>query len=142
MADDARVTWLGKRPQAEVAALLRGSLAALSITEDSAGHLDTGVAPLKLFEAMASGTAMIVTDLPFQGDLIREKNAGLVIPMADSAALAAAVASVAADPEEARAMGSRGAAYVVANASWCRRAEEAAGAMQLILAARRDAAHV
>jgi glycosyltransferase involved in cell wall biosynthesis len=103
---------------------LRGALGALSITQDMQGHLGTGVAPLKLYEAMASGAAVIVTDLPFQADLVRALGAGLVIPMADPAALARAVAVMAADPDAAMQMGARGAAHVEAHASWAARARE------------------
>jgi glycosyltransferase involved in cell wall biosynthesis len=136
LENDPRILWLGKRPQAEVAAVLRGALAALAITEDTAGHLDTGAAPLKLFEAMASGAPMIVTDLPFQADLIRQEDAGLVIPMADPASLAQAAAALADNPQGARAMGLRGAAYIKAYASWQKRAEEIAAVIEPIIAAR------
>jgi glycosyltransferase involved in cell wall biosynthesis len=119
-----RLSWPGRLPQAEAAMWLRGALGALSITQDAQGHLGTGVAPLKLYEAMASGAAVIVTDLPFQADLVREVGAGLVIPMADPAALARAVASFAADPDASMQMGARGAAYVEAHASWAVRAQD------------------
>lgn len=132
----SRIRWLGRRPPKDVAAHLRGAVAALSITEDTAGHLGTGVAPLKLFEAMASGAPVIVTDLPFQRDIVREHEAGLVIPMASPAALAAAAAELAGDPERARRMGENGATYVRAHASWLRRAEEISAVVGPALAAR------
>jgi glycosyltransferase involved in cell wall biosynthesis len=131
LADKAgRIAWHGRLSQAEAAMWLRGALGALSITQDKSEHLGTGVAPLKLFEAMASGAAVIVTDLPFQADLVRAMNAGLVIPMADPAALAEAVARLGADPVAARAMGARGAAYVRENASWRARAAETASLIE------------
>lgn len=124
-----RVRWLGRRQPKEVASTLRGAVAALSITEDSAGHLNTGVAPLKLFEAMASGVPVIVTDLPFQGDVVREYETGLVIPMAKPAALAAAAAALAEQADLARQRGRNGRAYVERHASWQSRAEEIAEQM-------------
>lgn len=123
-ADGLRIRWLGRLPQSEVAMWVRGAACALSITQDTSGHLSTGVGPLKFYEAMASGVAVIVTDLPFQADVVRAEGVGLVIPMADPAALARAVAIVAADPQSAKAMGARGAAYVRAYASWSARADE------------------
>ncbi len=132
----ARIQWLGRLPQAEAATWLRGALAALSITQDTDNHLGTGVAPLKLFEAMASGAAVIVTDLPFQADVVRGQSAGLVIPMANPAALAEAVASLAADPAAARDMGARGAAYVRENASWQARATETASIIEGVITSR------
>lgn len=130
----ARVVWLGRRPQEEAAAYLRGALAALSITEDKTGHLGSGVAPLKLFEAMASGAPVIVSDLPFQKDLVESRQTGLVAPMGDAAAIARAVARLAADPAEARRLGANGAAYVAAEASWAARAREVDAAMTAALA--------
>ncbi|WP_449256997.1 glycosyltransferase [Bosea sp. (in: a-proteobacteria)] len=119
-----RIRWLGRRPPAEVASYLRGAIAALSVTEDSAGHLNTGVAPLKLFEAMASGVPVIVTDLPFQGEVVREYETGIVIPMASPGALARAATEFAAAPEAAARCGANGRVYVKHFASWERRAEE------------------
>lgn len=128
-----RISWLGRRPPQEVATWLRGAVAALSITQDSTGHLGTGVAPLKLFEAMASGVPVIVTDLPFQRDVVRQHEAGLVIPMADAPALARAAAELASDPERAKRLGRNGADYVRANASWGKRAEEIAERLAPVL---------
>jgi glycosyltransferase involved in cell wall biosynthesis len=125
-----RLRWLGRQPQQEAASWLRGALAALSITQDASGHLGTGVAPLKLFEAMASGVPVIVTDLPFQSEIVRGHDAGLVIAMADADGLAKAVATLAADPATAQRMGANGAAYVLAEASWQVRANLIAATMQ------------
>lgn len=117
------ITWLGRLPQAEAARYIRGAIAALSITEDMTDHLTTGVAPLKFFEAMASGVPVIVTDLAFQADLVRHHDTGWVIPMADADALAETVASITSDPELGRHRGRNGAAYVRQYGSWANRAE-------------------
>ena len=125
-AHNPHVRALGRLAQNEAAMYLRGALGALSITEDAngMGNLATGVAPLKLFEAMASGVAVIVSDLPFQAARVLEHEAGLVIPMGDAQALAKAVAALAAAPDEAWRMGQNGAAYVRGHASWQARADE------------------
>lgn len=128
-----RVHWLGRRPPKEVASYLRGAIAALSITEDSAGHLNTGVAPLKLFEAMASGVPVIVTDLPFQGEVVQTRETGIVIPMASPAALARAVNELATAPSTATRFGRNGRAYVEDFASWERRAAEVAEKMTSLI---------
>jgi glycosyltransferase involved in cell wall biosynthesis len=129
-----RLTWLGRRPQAEVPPLLRGALGALCVISDPEGRSGTGVAPLKLFEAMATGVPVIVSDLPFQADLVRDQAAGLVVPPDDPGALARAVATLVAAPDAARAMGQRGASYAVEHASWRQRAE----AIGLIMAVELD----
>lgn len=119
-----RLAWLGRKPYAEIPAYLRGAVGALCVIEDPDGRSSTGVAPLKLFEAMACGIPVIVSDLPFQADVIRNEQAGIVIPVADPGALATAVARLSSEPAEARQMGYRGADYVRRHASWQVRAEE------------------
>ncbi|MBL8589443.1 MAG: glycosyltransferase family 4 protein [Methylobacteriaceae bacterium] len=122
-AGHPRLVWLGRRPYAEVPALLRGATAALCVIADPHGRSASGVAPLKLFEAMGCAAPVIVSDLPFQGELVRRIEAGLVVPPADPAALARAVAQFAGDPAEARRMGANGARHVADEASWARRVE-------------------
>lgn len=119
---DPLIMWLGRLPQEQAAIWLRGASAALSITQDRTGHLSTGVAPLKLFEAMASGVPVIVTNLPFQSALVEQQEAGLVIPMGNPGALAQAVAVLAGDTGRAMEMGKRGSAYVREHASWSSKA--------------------
>lgn len=123
-AGKARLVWLGRQPYEDIPRYLRGARGALCVIEDPEGRSATGVAPLKLFEAMACGVPVIVTDLPFQGDLVRNRKAGLVIPLADPAALAEAVGALLADPSAGKEMGMRGADYVREHASWQARAEE------------------
>lgn len=117
-AAPAGAVYLGLRPQAELPPLIRGAVAALVPISDPAGRSATGVLPLKLFEALACGVPAIVTDLPGQAELVREGDCGLVVPVDDPAALAAAVARLAADPDEAGRLGARGARLVAERHSW------------------------
>jgi glycosyltransferase involved in cell wall biosynthesis len=128
-AGNPRLLWLGRRPYREVPAILRGARAALCPIEDPDGRSATGVAPLKLYEAMACGVPVIATDLPFQREIVIGEDAGYIVPPGDAPALAQAVASVAINPEEARRKGARGAAYAVAQASWAARAAEVSSRM-------------
>jgi glycosyltransferase involved in cell wall biosynthesis len=122
--DHPRLVWLGRKPYVDIPTYLRGAIGALCVIEDPDGRSSTGVAPLKLFEAMACGIPVIVTELPFQADLTRNERAGIVIPVADPVALAKAVARISSEPTEARQMGHRGAEYVRKHASWRVRAKE------------------
>jgi glycosyltransferase involved in cell wall biosynthesis len=115
---------LGRLPYAEMPAIVAGALAGLVPITDPGGRSSTGVAPLKLFETLACSVPAIVSDLPGQAEFVRRVACGLVFPVGDAAALAAAVAQLAADPEEARAMGARGAAVVRESESWERRAAD------------------
>jgi glycosyltransferase involved in cell wall biosynthesis len=122
--DNPRLLWLGRRPYEEIPALLRGALAALCVIEDQDGRSASGVAPLKLFEAMACGVPVIASELPYQAQIVRQAQAGLVVPAAAPERLAAAVRRLSEDGETARSMGANGADYVVREASWQRRGRE------------------
>ena len=118
------VRWLGYRPHEQIPELIAGALAGLIPITNPRGRSSTGVSPLKLYETMACGIPVIATDLPGLGDVVRAGQCGIVIPCDDAGALAAAVATCAADRDAARAMGRRGAAVVRAEHSWAARAKE------------------
>ncbi len=58
-----------------------------------------------LVEAMASGTPVVVSDIPGYRDVLGESGAGVLVPPGDPAALAEAVVSVLASPQELEKMG-------------------------------------
>ena len=119
----AQVRWLGYRPNQEIPELIAGALAGLVPITDPSGRSATGALPLKLFEILACGLPAIVTDVPGQAELVREGRCGLVIA-ADAVALASSVAHLHGHPEEARAMGKRGADLVASAHSWAARAAD------------------
>lgn len=121
---DQRLLWLGRQPYEAIPAIVRGALASLCVIENQDGRSASGVAPLKLFEAMACGVPVIVSDLPFQTDLVRSVGAGLIVPAATPAAVASAVRVLAEAPEKARRLGLSGADYVEREASWHQRGKE------------------
>lgn len=123
-SSDPRLLWLGRQPYEAVPALLRGALAALCVIEDQDGRSASGVAPLKLFEAMACGVPVIASELPFQAEIVRQAQAGLVVPAETPERLAAAVQQLSENGETARSMGANGADYVVREASWQRRGND------------------
>lgn len=116
-----------------VAGLAAGALVLLCPIEDRGARGAGGVAPLKLFESMACGRPVIVTDLPFQSELVRDGACGLVIAPEDPAALAGAVARIAGDPDAADAMGARGRAMAVARFDWRARAAETADILRHVV---------
>jgi glycosyltransferase involved in cell wall biosynthesis len=118
------VRWLGYRPYEQIPGLIAGAIAGLIPMTNPLGRSSTGMNPLKLFETLACGIPVIVSDLPGQADLVREGRCGLVVPGSDPAALARAVAQLAANRDEAREMGQRGAVLVRAAHSWRARALE------------------
>jgi glycosyltransferase involved in cell wall biosynthesis len=62
--------------------------------------------PIKLFEYMAAGCAVVTSDLPALRDVLSEDDAVWFRP-GDPAALAAGIGALARDPERARKLGER-----------------------------------
>lgn len=129
-ANNPRLLWLGRRPYDEVPALMRGALASLCVIEDQDGRSASGVAPLKLFEAMACGVPVIASDLPFQAQIVRDNDAGTVVPPGSPSAVASAVAKLTITPERTQALGRNGAAYVAREASWHQRGRQVDGILR------------
>jgi glycosyltransferase involved in cell wall biosynthesis len=136
-ANNPRIDWLGFRPYADVAAILRGAIAALVSISNPAGRSATGVMPLKMFEAAACGVPVIVTDLPGQADFVRANSCGIVVPVDDPEALAEAVARLDGDAEQRNRMGYNGAQTVRAKHTWDARARELDRVLRRIAVDRR-----
>jgi glycosyltransferase involved in cell wall biosynthesis len=126
-------SYLGQVAQSELPPLIRGAIAALVPILDPAGRSSQGVMPLKMFEALACGTPVIASDLPGQADFVRANRCGIVVPVADSARLAEAVAELAADPARAARLGRSGAKTVLAGHSWEARSAELADILRRTL---------
>lgn len=120
-----RVHALGRKPYRDIPAYAANALCGFVVTGDASGmgqRAETGLFPLKLFETLACGIPAIVTDFPGQADLIRHHECGIVVPPNGVVELAEAVARLNTNPDQARAMGQRGAQAVVAEHSWDARA--------------------
>jgi len=112
-----RVIFLGSRPQGELPGIVAGSIASL-IVKDHPAHAESGLSPLKLYESMAAGVPIVVSALPGLQDTIERHDCGIVVPAADVAAVARAVAALHASPELAARLGDNGRRAAVAEHSW------------------------
>ncbi|QDU84304.1 Glycogen synthase [Planctomycetes bacterium Pla163] len=65
-------------------------------------------APLVILEALATGTAVAVSDLGGMAELVRESEAGFAFRAGDATALAELIAGLASDPERVIAVAARG----------------------------------
>lgn len=119
---DSRVTYLGRRRKADVAAAAARAEFTLATRHDVAASA-TGVSPFKIIESAAAGTPSIVTRVPGQTELAVDIGGSVLIPPDDPGALAAAVARLHADPVlrgEIAQRGREGAARY----DWAARADE------------------
>jgi glycosyltransferase involved in cell wall biosynthesis len=110
-----RVVYMGSVAHDDVPGLLATSLCAIVSSRDRAG---TGIAPLKLFEAMAAGVPVVGNDVWDVARLVEEAGCGSVVPAGNAQRLAAAVAQLAMDPHRATTMGRSGRAAAVSSHSW------------------------
>ena len=70
------------------------------------------VYPNKVFDYLAAGRPVVLAMEGVIREVVEAAGAGISVPPGDPAALAAALRTLAGDPEKARAMGLRGRAYV------------------------------
>ena len=116
-----RLTITGLLPPHEVAAAL-ATAHILMLPNTSSAISERYTSPLKLFEYLARGGAIIASDLPALGEVLTHDDTALLVPPGDPAALAAALAALAADPNRRRRLGE--AARVLSHDfTWDRRAE-------------------
>ncbi len=129
-----RIFIAGRLSYSDVGGVVAQAMAAvIPISNPAKRSSAAGAAPLKLFEALACGTPVIVSDLPYQADLVREMDAGLVFPVGDAPALARAVAAIDSNLEEFRAKSRSVAKVVHERHSWTMRALETKTFLQEVL---------
>lgn len=106
-----RVHQAGRLPDREVAAVVGASDLALVPSR----YEPFGLVAL---EAMAAGTPVVVTRTGGLPEVVEHGHTGAVVPPADPAALAAAVAGLLDDPARGRLMGANAAAVVADRYGW------------------------
>ncbi|HZR68606.1 MAG TPA: glycosyltransferase family 4 protein [Burkholderiales bacterium] len=103
-AGGARVDFAGRVPHGEVAGEL--ARACIAVLPNRADPDSAFTSPIKLFEYMAAGCALVASDLPSVREVLATDDAEWVAP-GDAAGLAAAIRALADDPARASRMGER-----------------------------------
>ena len=107
---------LGLLGRPEVVALLGRVRAGLVILHPTPNYLPS--LPIKLFEYMAAGLPVVVSDFPVLRRIVEEAGCGILVDPLDPAAIARAIEFLLVNPAEAQAMGRRGRAAVERAYSW------------------------
>lgn len=81
------------------------------------------VSPLKPVEAMATGRAVVVSDLPALRELVEDGVTGVISPPGNPPALAEALRRLLYDPAARSALGKAAADWVATDRTWARNAE-------------------
>jgi glycosyltransferase involved in cell wall biosynthesis len=100
----ARLEFAGRVPHERVAEEL--ARACIAVLPNRAEPDSAYTSPIKLFEYMAAGCALVVTDLPAVREILQADEA-VWVPPGEPEALARALRALAAQPERARAMAAR-----------------------------------
>jgi len=118
------VHYLGRVPYEALPSVVARAQASFVCTENLEGRGGTGLAPLKLFESLACGLAVIATDMPFQAEVVRDGKCGVIVEPGDYAGLAAQVAALLSDEDARRKMGENARRVAVEDHSWRARARD------------------
>jgi glycosyltransferase involved in cell wall biosynthesis len=103
-SEGAVLDFTGHIPHGSVAAEL--ARACIAVLPNRADPDSAFTSPIKLFEYMAAGCALVVSDLPSVREVLHQDDAVWTVP-GDAAALADAIRALAKDPDRARYLGSR-----------------------------------
>lgn len=112
----SRVEDLGWLDREGIRRLYGGAIAGLFVSEPNAHTRDS--LPIKLFEYMAAGLPVVVSDFPIWRSIVDESRCGIVLAETTAEALAEVLDQLAADPAACRAMGDAGRAAVLQRYNW------------------------
>jgi glycosyltransferase involved in cell wall biosynthesis len=124
--DGGAVITLGRVPHGDIPSVLEACQVCVA-PYNPAGEADLEkygfwYSPMKLWEYMAAGRAVVSTDLPSIREIIGDDR-GVLVPPGDPEALADAISGVLRDDEAREAMGRAGRAFAEEN-TWERRVDE------------------
>jgi glycosyltransferase involved in cell wall biosynthesis len=116
-----RITFTGQVAHGDVPALL-ASADILVLPNPASAISSDATSPLKLFEYMAAGRAIVATDLPSIREVLTNNDTALLVAPGDARAMAAAIGRLSADPSLCLRLG-RAAQAAAGNYTWNHRAE-------------------
>jgi glycosyltransferase involved in cell wall biosynthesis len=90
------------------------------------------VSPMKPFEAMAMGKAVVVSDVAALAEIVSDGTTGLTFRKGDAADLARALRTLVGDPELRTSLGAAARADILATATWQHRVEAADAAYRAL----------
>jgi glycosyltransferase involved in cell wall biosynthesis len=128
-----KITYIGLQRRKGLAKLIRSAALGLSPLETLAQRGINEVSPLKVYEMMASGIALVATDLAGQRELVLANGCGVVVPPSNPDSLARAVRDLFLNPARTE-MGEKGAAAIASHHDWFQRAGQLSALMHRVLA--------
>ena len=127
--DDVRIDgWLPAQDAWRRMAACRAGLALLADRPNFSSSL-----PTKMFEYMALGLPVVVSDFPLYRKIVEEAGCGLCVDPTDPEAIADAISHLLKNPQQAAAMGRRGRRAVVETYRWEEEAAKLLGLYERLL---------
>jgi glycosyltransferase involved in cell wall biosynthesis len=114
------VVWRYALPEEELAEWRRNALVSIAPLSDCARNVEQGCAPLKIVESMASGVAVVASDLPPVRELVRHGENGWLVHPDRPAELARALRILIEHPALARQLGAAARRTVEERFTWAR----------------------
>lgn len=114
--------YLGRLSPSSVPGLLRASSAGLACLHPLPNHVRS--LPLKLFEYMAAGLPVVASNFPLWEEIVTANGCGLTVPPGDCRAIAAALQTLAGNPDLGRQMGANARRAWLTRYNWLREAEK------------------
>ena len=111
-----RTNELGYLDRNGVRDLLSDSLGGLVTLQPTINYIES--LPVKMFEYMSAGIPVIASDFPLWRDIIVGNSCGICVDPLDPRAIAAAIDTLAKDPERARQKGQNGQKAVLEKFNW------------------------
>ena len=115
-AQGLRITTPGYLNRREVAEVMNRSRVGIVLMHPLPKHIEC--LPTKLFEYMAVGLPVVVSDFPDWRAIIEDADCGILVDPTDASAAAGAVRRLFENPDEAEAMGARGRRAVEERFNW------------------------
>ena len=134
---DAGVSFLGALPQPQIPPLLRSAAAGWIPFRATPNNIRS--TPNKLLEYMAAELPVVASDFGYMRAIVADAGCGLLAPADDAAAQAQQLAWLLDHPAEARAMGARGRAAVLARYTWAPEGEKLLRLYRDLIESRRPA---
>jgi glycosyltransferase involved in cell wall biosynthesis len=130
----AQVDFLGLVGRAQIAEVFARATVGVHMLQPAANHYRS--LPTKLFEYMAAGLPVVVSDFPYWRDIVEPIGCGICVDPQRPAALAEAIRWLGEHPEEARTMGENGRRAAHETYNWHREGERLLDLYRSLLAAR------
>lgn len=113
---DGRVEYIGELSRREVMRLMGRAKVGLQVIAPLPHFVDS--LPLKIFEYMAAGTPVVVSDFPGWRKIVDTAGCGILVDPLSPPEIASAIKWLLEHPDQAEAMGKRGRAAAMKEYSW------------------------